>query len=206
MRLLPSGSTSLLIEVDGINEVLALYAALVDAKLDGVIDLVPAASTVLLVIDPTATSLSTVTAAVRTVTPRRGDQKEGERVEVPVTYDGEDLEGAAQILGCDAVELIRRHKAAEWTVAFCGFIPGFGYLTSPTWLFEVPRRSSPRTRVPTGAVGLAGGFSGVYPGVSPGGWQLIGRTELTMFDPARDPAGILRPGVRVHFVDESGPA
>jgi len=86
-------------------------------------------------------------------------------------------------------------------VAFCGFAPGFGYLTSRTWHEEVPRRSSPRKSVPTGSVALAGGFSGVYPRESPGGWQLVGRTELEMFDPSRDPAALLQPGTRVRFVD-----
>ena len=87
--------------------------------------------------------------------------------------------------------------------AFCGFVPGFGYLTSTEWP-SVRRRTSPRTKVPPGAVGLAGEFSGVYPRQSPGGWQLIGRTGLPMFDPERDPAALLRPGVRVRFVDEVG--
>ena len=201
MRLLPSGSISLLVEVDGIDEVLALYAALVDTKLDGVIDLVPAASTVLLVIDPTATSLSTVTAAVRTVTPRRGDQKEGELVEIPVTYDGEDLGEVASLFGWDVDEVVRQHSGQEWKVAFCGFAPGFGYLTSDSWTQDVPRRSSPRTKVPPGSVALAGEFCGVYPRESPGGWQLIGRTEVRVFDLARDPAALLSPGTRVRFVE-----
>jgi len=205
MRLLPSGSTSLLVEVDGIDEVLALYAALVDAKLDGVIDLVPAASTVLLVIDPTATSLSTVTAAVRTVTPRRGDQKEGELVEIPVTYDGEDLDEVASLWGCDTDEVVRQHRSQDWKVAFCGFTPGFGYMTSSSWTRDVPRRSSPRTKVPPGSVALAGDFCGVYPRESPGGWRLIGRTEVRVFDLAREPAALLRPGTRVRFVETDQP-
>ena len=205
MRLLPSGSTSLLVEVDGIDEVLALYAALVDAKLDGVIDLVPAASTVLLVIDPTATSLSTVTAAVRTVTPRRGDQKEGELVEIPVSYDGEDLDEVASLWGCDTDEVVRQHSSQDWKVAFCGFAPGFGYMTSSSWTRDVPRRSSPRTKVPPGSVALAGDFCGVYPRESPGGWRLIGRTEVRVFDLAREPAALLRPGTRVRFVETDQP-
>ena len=87
-------------------------------------------------------------------------------------------------------------------MAFCGFIPGFGYLTSPDWSARCRAGPRPRKKVPPGSVALAGEFSGVYPRESPGGWQLIGRTELTMFDPGRDPAAILRPGVRVRFVDE----
>lgn len=204
MRVLPSGSTALLVELDDLAEVLALYAALSDDVPAGVVDIVPAARTLLLVTDPALTSLSAVEEAVRSTRPRRDLRDRCEPVDIPVTYDGEDLDEAAQLLGCDSEELVRRHTAAEWTVAFCGFIPGFGYLTSPQWPSKVPRRSSPRTKVPPGAVGLAGEFSGVYPRRSPGGWQLIGRTSLTMFDPDRDPAAILRPGARVRFVDEGG--
>ncbi|MGZ8744362.1 MAG: 5-oxoprolinase subunit B family protein [Nocardioides sp.] len=206
MRVLPSGSTALLVELDDLEEVLGLYAALAKNLPTGVVDIVPAARTLLLVTDPTVASLSSVEDVVRTTEPRAGRGGWGELVEIPVTYDGEDLREAATLLGCDAAELVRRHTAAEWTVAFCGFIPGFGYLTSTDWSAEVPRRSSPRKKVPPGSVALAGEFAGVYPRESPGGWQLIGRTELTMFDPARDPAAILRPGVRVRFVDEgTGP-
>lgn len=203
MRILPSGSTAMLVEVDDLDEVVALYAALADDPPEGVVDIVPAARTLLLVTDPAVASLAAVERAVRSTTPRADRQARGELVEVPVTYDGEDLEEAAALLGCDPVELVRRHTADEWTVAFCGFIPGFGYLTSPTWTTEVARRSNPRTKVPPGAVALAGEFSGVYPRESPGGWQLLGRTSLTMFDPSRKAPAILRPGVRVRFVDEA---
>jgi KipI family sensor histidine kinase inhibitor len=202
MRILPSGSTALLVELDQLDEVLALYATLVDKVPEGVVDIVPAARTLLLVTDPALTSLSAVEMTVRSTTPRADLRDSGELVEIPVIYDGEDLEETATLLDCDAAGLVRRHTAAEWTVAFCGFIPGFGYLTSTTWTGEVPRRSSPRKKVPPGSVALAGGYAGVYPRESPGGWQLIGRTGLTMFDPARDPAAIFRPGMRVRFVDE----
>jgi KipI family sensor histidine kinase inhibitor len=86
-------------------------------------------------------------------------------------------------------------------VAFCGFAPGFGYMVSPTGEWDVPRRSSPRTKVPPGAVALAGEFAGVYPRESPGGWQLIGRTDLEVFALDRDPPALLTPGTRVRFVD-----
>ncbi len=201
MRLLPSGTTALLVELDDLQEVLGLYAALVEDLPPGVVDVVPAARTVLVVTDPALTSLSAVATAVRRTTPRHEALGSGELVEIPVTYDGADLEEAARLLGCEAAELVRRHTAAEWSVAFCGFAPGFGYLTSRTWHEEVPRRSSPRKSVPTGSVALAGGFSGVYPRESPGGWQLVGRTDQVMFDPSRDPAALLRPGTRVRFVD-----
>jgi KipI family sensor histidine kinase inhibitor len=202
MRVLPSGTTALLVELDDLDEVLALYASLVDDLPDGVVDVVPAARTLMVVTDPAVTTLSTVADAVRHTTPSEDRAASGELLEVPVSYDGEDLEEAARLLECDGPELVRRHTADEWTVAFCGFMPGFGYLTSKAWQVEVPRRSSPRKNVPPGSVALAGEFSGVYPRSSPGGWQLIGRTELVMFDPSRDPAALLRPGTRVRFVDE----
>ncbi|HEU0102422.1 MAG TPA: allophanate hydrolase subunit 1 [Mycobacteriales bacterium] len=202
MRLLPSGSTAVLVELDDLDEVLALYAALVAAPPEGVTDIVPAARTVLLLTDPARTSLPAVAAAVRATTPDRSGRSSGELLEVPVSYDGEDLAEAAGLLGCNAAELVQRHTADEWTVAFCGFAPGFGYLTSASWTWDVPRRATPRTRVPAGAVALAGPFSGVYPRESPGGWQLIGRTGLVAFDLSREPAALLRPGVRVRFVPE----
>ncbi len=202
MRVLPSGSTALLVELDDLDAVLALYAALVENVPDGVVDIVPAARTLLLVTDPAVTALSAVELAVRSAQPREDLRDWGETLEIPVTYDGEDLEETATLLDCEPAELVQRHTEAEWTVAFCGFIPGFGYLTSPSWTSEVPRRSSPRKKVPPGSVALAGEFSGVYPRESPGGWQLIGRTGLTMFDPARDPAALLRPGARIRFVDD----
>lgn len=201
MRVLPSGTTALLVEMADLDEVLGLYAALVDDLPDGVVDVVPAARTLLVVTDPDVTTVSQVAEAVRRTTPREDRLDSGELLEIPVTYDGEDLEEAAQLLGCDGAELVRRHTADQWTVAFCGFVPGFGYLTSKTWQAEVPRRSSPRKNVPPGSVALAGEFSGVYPRESPGGWQLIGRTRETMFDPTRDPAALLRPGTRVRFVE-----
>ena len=204
MRVLASGTTSLLLEVDDLEQVLALYAALVDAPLPGVVDLVPAARTVLVVTDPAVTSLPAVEAAVRRVRPGSHARPSGDLVQVPVLYDGEDLADAAREISCEPEELVRRHTAAQWTVAFCGFAPGFGYLTAPQWSSEVPRRPSPRTRVPPGAVALAGRFSAVYPRASPGGWQLIGRTELRVFDVSRAPAALLPPGTQVRFVDRRG--
>ena len=205
MRVLPSGSTALLVELDGLDEVLALYAALLDDPLDGVLDVVPAARTLLVVTDPARTTLSAVADAVRRTEPRRDRLDAGELLEIPCRYDGEDLEEAAELVGCDAAELVSRHTAGEWTVAFCGFAPGFGYLTADMWGWEVPRRSSPRKKVPPGSVALAAQFTGVYPRESPGGWQLIGRTDLAVFDLSRDPAALLRPGVRVRFTEVEGP-
>jgi KipI family sensor histidine kinase inhibitor len=200
MRVLPSGSTALLVELADLDEVLALYAALEEDRPAGVVDLVPAARTVLVVTDPVLTTLDAVEAAVRRTTPRPGRRESAEEVEVPVVYDGEDLDDVAAHLGVDPGEVVRRHTGTEWTVAFSGFAPGFGYLTPAEGAWDLPRRPSPRTRVPAGSVALAGGFTGVYPRESPGGWQLVGRTDVAVFDLSRDPAALLRPGVRVRFV------
>ncbi len=200
MRVLPSGSTALLVELDDLDAVLALHAALEEDRPAGVVDLVPAARTVLVVVDPGATTLAAVEAALRTVTPRPGRRGSDELLELPVVYDGEDLGDVAAHLGVDADEVVRRHTGTDWTVAFSGFAPGFGYLTPADGGWDLPRRASPRTRVPAGSVALAGGFTGVYPRESPGGWQLVGHTDVAVFDLARDPAALLRPGVRVRFV------
>ena len=201
MRVLPSGSAALLIELDNLDEVLALYGALCEERPAGVIDIVPAARTVLLVTDPAATDLAEVGRAVRQARPRPDRRAAGELVEIPVTYDGKDLDEVGSLLGCDADEVVRRHVDEEWTVAFCGFAPGFGYLAGASGRWDVARRSSPRTTVPAGSVALAGEFSGIYPRASPGGWQLIGRTELAIFDLKRDPPALLSPGTPVRFVD-----
>ena len=199
-RVLPSGSTALLVELDGLDDVLALHAALEADRPTGVVDLVPAARTVLVVTDPALTTLDDVAAAVRRTVPRPGSRGTGELLELPVAYDGEDLGDVAAHLGVDPAEVVRRHTGTEWTVAFSGFAPGFGYLTPADGSWDLPRRDSPRTRVPAGSVAVAGGFTGVYPQASPGGWQLLGRTDVAVFDLSRDPAALLRPGVRVRFV------
>jgi KipI family sensor histidine kinase inhibitor len=201
MEVLPSGSTALLVELDSLDDVLALYAALQEDPPVGAVDLTPAARTLLVTVDPARTTLGDVERAVRQARPRPGSRQGGDLLEVPVTYDGEDLPDVAAALGCDIAEVVRRHTGQQWTVAFCGFAPGFGYLTSDEGGWDIPRRSSPRTSVPAGSVALAGEFSGVYPRSSPGGWQLIGRTELDVFDLDRDPPALLLPGRPVRFID-----
>lgn len=201
MRLLPCGSTALLVELDDLDEVLGYYAALRAEPPDGVVDIVPAARTVMVVTDPARTDLATVERFLRDTVARRDRRTDGDLVEIPVVYDGADLADVADLLGCEVAEVVRRHTAEVWTVAFCGFAPGFGYLTAPSH-WDIPRRESPRTKVPAGSVALAGEFCGVYPRESPGGWQLIGRTDLAMFDLDRDPAALLQPGRRIRFVEK----
>ncbi|MFC2538466.1 MAG: 5-oxoprolinase/urea amidolyase family protein, partial [Lautropia mirabilis] len=132
---------------------------------------------------------------------RQGQARQGTLVRIPVRYDGEDLAEMADYLGLSVEELVRRHAASVWQVAFTGFAPGFAYLSGGDPVFNVPRRASPRTRIPAGSVGLAGTFSAVYPRATPGGWQLIGTTDVPMWDLARTPPALLQPGQRVQFVD-----
>jgi KipI family sensor histidine kinase inhibitor len=197
MRILSSGDHALLVELEDLNEVLGYYAALSASPPPCVIDIVPAARTVLVT---TNGSLDDLTRSLRSVKPAPGTHSAGELLEIPVVYDGEDLADVARLLDCEISEVIERHTADDWTVAFCGFAPGFGYLTG-TSAWDIPRRESPRTKVPTGAVALAGEFSGVYPRESPGGWQLLGHTTLKIFDQSRDPAALFHPGRQVRFVD-----
>jgi len=204
VRVLPSGSAGLLLECDSLDEVLGLYGVLQADPPAGVIDVVPAARTVLLVLDPAATTPDRVHALVEDLQPGEGPTAGSDDesvVEVPVVYDGDDLADVAEVLGCDAAEVVRRHTSGLWTVAFCGFAPGFGYLTAEEGEWSIPRRDSPRTKVPAGSVALAGEFSAVYPRETPGGWQLIGRTELAVFDLDRDPPALLTPETRVRFVE-----
>lgn len=130
-------------------------------------------------------------------------------VEIPVVYDGPDLDEVAALWGVPAGEVAALHSRTAFRVAFCGFAPGFGYLTGLPEPLHVPRRTTPRTRVPAGAVALAGPYTGVYPRPSPGGWQLVGRMPDpgALWDPAREPAALLAPGTPVRFVPvgESGP-
>ncbi|MGI3781577.1 MAG: 5-oxoprolinase/urea amidolyase family protein [Janthinobacterium lividum] len=199
--LLRAGSDGLLAEVADLDEALALFASLRDDPLPGVWELVPAARTVLVRFDPALTSADAVATELADRPRRRSAVADGPLVEVPVCYDGADLAEVARLCGLDPAEVVRRHTAGPWTVAFTGFAPGFGYLSGGDPALDVPRRAEPRTAIPAGSVGLAGPFSGIYPRASPGGWQLIGRTGLQLWDQRRTDPALLAPGMRVQFVD-----
>jgi KipI family sensor histidine kinase inhibitor len=189
------GESALLIETD---EVLGWYTALTDRPLPGVVDLVPAART-LLVRYGSDVDHETVVARLSDVTPSSAAVTAGEPVTIPVRYDGEDLAEVAAATGLAEDEVVSVHSGAEYTVAFTGFAPGFGYLTGLDDRLRLPRRETPRTRVPAGAVAVAGEYTGVYPRPSPGGWHLLGRTTAPLWDPSRETPALLRPGVRVRF-------
>jgi KipI family sensor histidine kinase inhibitor len=165
------------------------------------VELVPAARTLLVAFDPRATTAERLREALGNLRPARGARERGPLVEVPVHYDGEDLEEVAELADLAVEEIVRRHREGSYVAAFCGFAPGFAYLDGLDAALHVPRRDSPRTRVPAGAVAIADRFTAVYPRASPGGWRLLGRTELALWDLERDPPALLAPGTRVRFVE-----
>jgi KipI family sensor histidine kinase inhibitor len=197
VRVLPYGHAALLVEPDDPAAVLALAAA---ARTEpGVIEVVPAARTFLVRAEPPLLAglrarmvalAATVTAAPAPV---------GELVVLEVRYDGPDLADTAAELHLTPDELVRRHSEPEYVVAFCGFAPGFAYLSGLDAGLHVARRPEPRTRVPAGSVAIAAEFTGVYPRASPGGWRLLGRTDAELWDLGRTPPALLVPGARVRF-------
>ncbi len=200
MKVRVAGERGLLVEVEDLATVHRLHAALRELDPPGVVELVPAYRTVLIVADPgQAEALDDLAARLPGLELPPAEAVAGETVDIPVRYDGEDLPEVAGLTGLEPEEVVRRHTAPEYTVAFLGFSPGFPYLVGLDPALQVPRRDTPRTSIPAGSVGLAGNQTGIYPTATPGGWQLIGRTEVTLFDPARDPPALLAPGTRLRF-------
>ncbi len=197
MRVRTASDRALLVEVDDADA--AVRLTLAAASVSGITETVPGARTVLVRFDSLRTSVGPLRAALTELDLAAVAVTDAAEVRIPVVYDGEDLAEVAAALGVSEGEVVARHLAADWRVAFSGFAPGFAYLTGDDPLFDVPRRTSPRTRVPAGSVGLAGRYSGVYPRESPGGWQLIGRTDAVLWDLDRDPPALLTPGARMRF-------
>jgi allophanate hydrolase subunit 1 len=194
VRIRPCGDRALLLDCGSLAEAQGWFAALTDHA-----EAVLGAQTVLLRGEPSA-----LREVVRRTSPAPPGVVAGPTAEVRVTYDGPDLAEVAGLTGLTVDEVVAAHTGTPWTVAFGGFAPGFSYLVGGDPRLEVPRRATPRTAVPAGAVGLAGTFSGVYPRASPGGWQLIGRTDAVLWDVERDPPALLPPGTVVRFVDAGG--
>ena len=169
VRVLACADVGLLLEVASFDEVLALADAVRDADLDGVLDVVPAARTVLLTTTP-GTRLGALRDAVLALPVEAGaDRERGDAVQIEVVYDGPDLDEVSRLTGLAVDEVVAAHTASPWRVGFGGFAPGFSYLDGGDPRLSVARRAEPRTTVPAGSVGLAGEFSGVYPRPSPGG-------------------------------------
>jgi KipI family sensor histidine kinase inhibitor len=208
VRLRPVGDRAVLAELPDLDAVHSLAEAARRARdageLAGAVEIVPGYRTLLV----TGREPAALAASLRRLEPVPVDEVAGDPVEIPVVYDGEDLDEVTDLVGLSRDGLIERHTAAEYRVAFLGFTPGFPYLVGLDPALAVPRRSTPRTTIPAGAVGLAGEQTGIYPRPSPGGWQLIGRTDALLFDPERPSPALLAPGGRLRFVavESVGPA
>jgi KipI family sensor histidine kinase inhibitor len=200
VRLLRVGADSLLVEVRDTAEAMRLYD---EARRRDVAaaDVVPAARTVLFAGLVDVARFEEDLAGWQLSATSDSATATGPIVEVPTVYDGPDLDSVARHWELTSREVVDLHTSTEMVVAFCGFAPGFAYCTSPRLLRPVPRLAEPRRKVPAGSVGLADVFTGVYPTASPGGWQLIGRTELLLWDSKREPPATLAPGTRVRFVE-----
>ncbi len=203
MRLLRVGADSLLVEVADTATALKVYDEALRRRVEAA-DVVPAARTVLFSGVPDVARLEGEVASWKPERSERVPAGRGPVVEVPTVYDGPDLDSVARHWDVTTREVVDLHTSAEMVVAFCGFAPGFAYCTGLDASRPVPRLEEPRTRVPAGAVGLADVFTGVYPSASPGGWQLIGRTDLLLWDEAREQPATLPPGARVRFVEVPG--
>lgn len=197
------GDEALLVEFASTDEVLACTEAVRKARLPGVVDVVPAARTVLVTFDGPRRQTPIRRRLTELCGPPRpwpdAAARPADRIDIDVTYDGPDLREVVRLTGLSSDEVVAAHTANPWRVGFSGFTPGFAYLIGGDERLTVPRRSDPRTKVPTGSVGLAGEFSGVYPRESPGGWQLIGRTDAVLWDATRDVPALLTPGMWVQF-------
>lgn len=206
-QLRPCGPHAILVQLADLAAVLALAATLRERptpELADVVDVVPGAETVLVTI--AGTDLARLRSALLRLDPvlpaTAGIAPE---IEIPVHYDGPDLAEVAALAGLTVAEIITAHTTIPWRAGFGGFAPGFAYLVDGDERLRLPRRSSPRTRVPAGSVALGGGYCAVYPRSSPGGWHLIGHTDLAVWDTDRDPAALIVPGAAVRFRDVNAP-
>jgi KipI family sensor histidine kinase inhibitor len=210
LRFLPVGRHALLVEVsdtDAARWVYRLVQQLIadpELTLEPPRDVVPAARTVLLdQIDDVRGWQRALHDRVDLIAGRdemsQPDSEPGEQTVIATRYDGPDLGHVAAVWGCSLDEVVRRHAAASFEVAFCGFAPGFAYCTSDLVVPETPRRDEPRSSVPAGSVALAGRYCGIYPRAMPGGWQLIGTTDAVLFDPERAVPALLSPGDLLRF-------
>jgi KipI family sensor histidine kinase inhibitor len=202
MRFRPAGPGALLVEVDSLAQVRALHARIERERArgwtTGLVDVVPAARTVLL---DGVTDHAALADEIRSWSVPPHPEESGQVVEIACRYDGPDLGEVARQWGVRPEQVAAIHSALEHEVAFCGFIPGFPYVAGLGGGREVTRRDRPRAAVPAGSVALGDEYTGIYPRNSPGGWQIIGHTDAVIWDSGRDPAALLRPGDRVRFVN-----
>lgn len=198
------GDRALLLELCDSTAALAAAEAARAHWGDQLQDVVPGHRTVLLAWDRQELSVGEVMSFLEQAgafADRSGDDDAPAkaRITIPVVYDGADLDDVARRLAVTRERVVELHTASEYQVAFVGFVPGFPYLIGGDPLLDVPRLQTPRTEVPAGSVAVAAGYCGIYPRAAPGGWNLLGRTELELFDVERDPPALLAPGTRVRF-------
>ncbi|HEV8617894.1 MAG TPA: 5-oxoprolinase subunit PxpB [Candidatus Udaeobacter sp.] len=224
MEIVPLGDSALIVRVRDrfedapdktLTEVLGTFRRLQDAAIPGVIELAPAYTTVAVFFDPTIVAnegpksdqaldwltdrIRIALSSVAAVYDRRSAARS---IEIPVCYDPEfafDLENVAHHAQISSREVVDLHSAAEYRVSCIGFVPGFPFLAGLPRKLATPRRATPRKEIPAGSVGIGGAQTGIYPLRSPGGWNLIGRTPVRLFDPEKTPPAFLRAGDRVHF-------
>jgi len=202
-RVIPMGEAAVLAECTLADVAMAnAQAHALASALAAAFDALPAIRSVLVRFDPLCNTLDQVIASVNAqiATLDPPDVREGRIIEIPVRYQGPDLSDAAHQLGLSVEALIRLHTAQPWRVLMIGFAPGFPYIGPLPAALTLPRRATPRPAVPAGSVALAAGFTGIYPARLPGGWHLIGQTDLVLFDPQRTPPALLQPGDRVQFI------
>ena len=171
-------------------------------SLDSIKDVVPAYTTLAVYFDSTRTSFASVVTAIEPIMAGHREQHETETalIEIPVRYDGPDLAEVAELTGLTPAEVIDRHSSRTYRAYACGFAPGFAYLGDLDESLVLPRRATPRVRVPAGSVAIAGAQTAVYPLQTPGGWHLLGTTPIAMFDPKRDVPSLIRAGDTVRFI------
>lgn len=194
-----AGTRAILVELSDLQAVLALAARLDEAPLPGQLDVLAAASTVLIKFD-SRSAAKAAAPAIGSLSLGSAPANTGKLVEIPVHYDGADLADVAQLTGLSIEAVIAAHTGQLWQAAFGGFAPGFAYLSGENRSLSVPRRGTPRTNVPAGAVALAGDYSAIYPRKSPGGWQLIGHSDALLWSLTRESPALIRPMDRVRFV------
>ena len=206
MTVRPFGDRAFLIELEQRIDPAIVDAAraIADAWEErGLGEAIPAYASVVVAFDPSRTHWTEAAAAASALAagpPRASTRIAGRLIEVPTIYDGPDLAETAARSGLSAEELVALHSGREYQAFFLGFMPGLAYCGTLDPRIDAPRLASPRPRVPAGTVAVASGQTVIYPVDSPGGWRLIGRTDLVVFDPARDPAALIRAGDRLQFV------
>jgi KipI family sensor histidine kinase inhibitor len=196
----PYGDRAVLADLREDGDVVALRERVLAADLPGVGELVPGACTLLVRIDPAVVDLGALRQVLETAPSSRPAEPSGAPIRLHVAYDGEDLSDVARAVSATVDDVVAWHSAPVYTVAFCGFAPGFAYLRGLDERLYVPRLSSPRTRVPAGSVAIASSYTAVYPHDSPGGWRLLGRTDAPLWDIGRTPPALLTPGTRLRFL------